>query len=558
MSTFYFFKETPLITKSEFRNSLAENVFNCKYRHEGCETWEKLSRSVVNEVCLEMCEDERETLANFIADKKFIPGGRYLYYTNRGVKYYNNCYLFKSQEDTREDWADLVYKVQSALASGGGIGNDYSIYRREGAPLKRTGGVASGPIKAMQIVNEIGRYVQQGGSRRSAIWAGLRWSHTDAQKMLHVKDWNSQLIPGTNVTYGEAKQRDFTLAAPLDCTNISIIYDTAWLENYKKTGEVGEIFRENAKYAMMNGEPGFSMNFYDKEHETARNACCEITSEDDSDVCNLGSINLAEIENIDELKAVVELGTKFLLLGTLRSQLPFDRIYKTREKNRRLGLGIMGIHEWLLMRNYSYEVSEELHKWLTAYRDISDKTADNFADELNISRPVAKRAVAPTGTIGILAGTTTGIEPIYSVAYKRRYLRNNEWHCEYIVDSTAKYLIEERGIHPDSIETSIDLAQNYEKRVKFQYDVEKYIDQAVSSTINLPRWGSEHNNEEKVEDFVQCIAKYAHGLRGITCYPDGARGGQPIVPCSYEEAMAKQGQVFVEAHNMCKGGVCGA
>lgn len=74
-----------------------------------------------------------------------------------------NCFLLKSEEDTREDWANLVYKAQSALSSGGGIGNDYSIYRKEGAPLKRTGGSASGPIKAMQIVNEIGRYVQQGG-----------------------------------------------------------------------------------------------------------------------------------------------------------------------------------------------------------------------------------------------------------------------------------------------------------------------------------------------------------------------------------------------------------
>ena len=84
---------------------------------------------------------------------------------------------------------------------------------------------------------------------------------------------------------------------------------------------------------------GFSFNFFDKENETLRNACTEVTSEDDSDVCNLGSINMGRIDDLKEFADCVELATKFLLCGTLRAKLPYDKIYKTREKNRRLGLG---------------------------------------------------------------------------------------------------------------------------------------------------------------------------------------------------------------------------
>ena len=105
---------------------------------------------------------------------------------------------------------------------------------------------------------------------------------------------------------------------------------------------------------METGEPGFSFNFGAKQNETLRNACTEVTSEDDSDVCNLGSINLGNIQSIGELKAVVQLSAKFLVCGTLRADLPYDKVYKVREKNRRLGLGLMGIHEWLLKRGHGY------------------------------------------------------------------------------------------------------------------------------------------------------------------------------------------------------------
>jgi len=198
------------------------------------------------------------------------------------------------------------------------------------------------------------------------------------------------------------------------------------------------------------------------------------------------------------------------------------------------------------------------------YRSQSDKISAEFADSKSISRPVANRAIAPTGSIGILAGTTTGIEPLFAVAYKRRYLKGQRWHYQYVVDSAAQEIIDLYDVKPESIESAIDLATDYKRRMSFQADIQDYVDMSISSTINLPEWGSKENNPDKVEDFAKELAYYAHRLRGFTVYPNGARGGQPLTPVDYSEAVEKLGEEFeehVETHDICDitghGGVCG-
>ena len=549
-----------------FRSKFSEDIFNHKYRHEGCETWEALAKTLVDDVCSDlMTRDECTDLAKAIADMKFIPGGRYLYYAGRQNKFFNNCYLLKAEEDSRQDWANLSWKSESCLMTGGGIGVDYSVYRHEGSPIQRTGGQASGPIPKMQMINEIGRRVMQGGSRRSAIYASLNWKHQDVDKFLSSKDWASMPVGNTGKSLWDIKQDDFNFPAPMDMTNISVNYDTEWLLNYYETGQVGKVFQENVLQAMKTAEPGFSFNFFDKENETLRNACTEVTSEDDSDVCNLGSLNFGRIESLSELSDLVELSTKFLICGTLKAHLPYEKVHETREKNRRLGLGFMGVHEWLIKRNYKYEVTQELHSWLSVYKGVSDKVSKEFAEELSVSTPVANRAIAPTGSIGILAGTSTGVEPIFAVAYKRRYLKGtNRWVYQYVVDSAAQELIDLYGAKPEGVESALDLASDYERRMSFQADVQDYVDMSISSTINLPSWGSKLNNEDTVPDFAKTLAKYAGRLRGFTCYPDGSRGGQPLTSVPYTEAVEKLGEEFdehVETHDICdisgSGGSCG-
>lgn len=549
-----------------FRSKFSEDIFKHKYAHEGCNNWADLSRVLVEDVCGGyLTKDEVSTLTQMVTELKFIPGGRYLYYAGRPNKFFNNCYLLKAEEDTREDWADLSWKSESCLMTGGGIGVDYSVYRPSGSTLSKTGGIASGPIPKMQMINEIGRRVMQGGSRRSAIYASLNWQHRDIEHFLSSKNWYDMPVGQTGFSVGQIKEQDFNYNAPLDMTNISVNYDTEWLLNYWDTGDVGEVFKQNVRQALQTAEPGFSFNFFEKENETLRNACTEVTSADDSDVCNLGSINLGRVDTLQEFRDIVELATKFLICGTLKAKLPYDKVYDTREKNRRLGLGLMGLHEWLIKRGYKYEVTEELHRWLGVYKGRSDSVSSNYADSLDISRPVANRAIAPTGSIGILAGTSTGVEPIFAVAYKRRYLKGqNRWHYQYVIDSAAQEIIDIYGTNPNNIESAIDLAEDYKRRMSFQADVQDYVDMSISSTINLPQWGSKLNNEDTVEEFTNTLASYAHRLRGFTVYPDGCRGGQPLSSVPYSEAVDKLGTEFeesVEAHDICEisgqGGSCG-
>lgn len=534
-----------------FKTKLAYDTFMRKYHHQGCETWADLAKTLVEDVCQDkLSKEDKADLIDHIFHQRFIPGGRYLYYAGRDVKYFNNCYLLRAEEDTREDWSYLSWKAESCLLTGGGIGIDYSRYRDSQQTIRRTGGKASGPVPKMHMVNEIGRNVIQGGSRRSAIYASLNHRHGDIPQFLRAKDWDSIPVSGTNLSVGDLKRADFNYNAPLDMTNISVNYDTSWLMNYWKSSSVGETFLENCKMALKDGEPGFSFNFFDKEEETLRNACTEVSSSDDSDVCNLGSLNFANISSIEQLKEIIELATKFLVCGTLRADLPYDKVYTVREKNRRLGLGIMGLHEWLLQRQSPYEVTEELHRWLAVYRDHSNSIARQFVDTLGISRPVAVRAIAPTGTISMLCSTTSGIEPLYAVAYKRRYLvGGSRWKYQYNVDAIAHDCIEKYKIDPDKIQSAANLAKNYEQRIKFQADVQDYVDMAISSTINLPEPGYIDHKE-----FASILAKYAHRLRGFTVYPNGARGGQPLTSVPYEEAVAKLGEEFdegVEHNDIC-------
>jgi ribonucleoside-diphosphate reductase alpha chain len=542
---------------------LSRTVFKNKYKHDGCETWEDLARTLTDQVVADKVpKDTRDAIYETIRDMEFLPGGRYLYYAGRPVKFFNNCYLLRAEEDTREDWADLSWKAESCLVTGGGIGADYSIYRPAGSTIRRTGGEASGPVPKMRMLNEIGRNVMQGGSRRSAIYASLNWKHQDIPDFLAAKDWHNQPAGNSGLSLVDLKEQDFNFPAPLDMTNISVNYDTEWLMNYRKTGDLGEVFKKNVSQALRTGEPGFSFNFFGKEKETLRNACTEVTSEDDSDVCNLGSINLSRIDNIERLAQVVELATIFLLCGTLEADLPYDKVYSVREKNRRLGLGLMGIHEWLVQRGYKYEVVDELYSWLDVYRGVSDRTSTFMADRMGISRPAANRAIAPTGTIGMLADTTTGIEPVYAVAYKRRYLTSGtRWKYQYAVDGAARRLIEKYDVKPEKIESAIDLAGDYERRIKFQADIQDYVDMAISSTINLPTPEQQSFTED---EFASVLGKYAHRLRGFTCYPDGARGGQPLTSVPFEEAKGKLGQEFdehTEVMDVCEitnGGYCGS
>lgn len=858
----------------EFKNNpLGLSVFKHKYALNPYQTWAEKAKDIVDDVTGYgsqgqynwplLNQEERDFLVHAVTNMWFLPAGRYIYYAGRKANFYNNCFAGKAREDTREEWAHLAHWATECLMTGGGLGIDYSIFRPEGAYLARTGGLASGPIPLMKMINEIGRNVMQGGSRRSALYASLNWQHTDIPKFLTSKNWNELQMGkavnqyGQPYSYHDLKMDDFNGNAPLDMTNISVNYDDDWLNNPVRWCD--SIFLKNVEQAMHNGEPGFSFNFGRQSKETARNApvsaatkvltkegykpvsnlvgkftevwtgkqwahtmfkktkenvetirvnlsngryidcdpehpfitwsnvgteriqaqhlregqaivcelpqdalpkswfrpevdyaygfvfgdghvrgtkgeisywvpekeecflksvaalnasrvsiphrayftinpeeyaqviknmppafiagwfdadacvsrgmlrlssnqpdkllllserfdalgikstvrrdggsgfkanqkqytlqvvkssferfmelipvirtkvetptksvrqqnilvksvertgivedvfccdvgveehsfmaegviisnCAEFITEDHGDVCNLGSLNLGAIPDLDTYKAVVDLASKFLVCGTIRGTVPTEVSANVREKNRRIGLGLMGVHEWMLKKNLPYGMSQELRVWLSIYERHSRASADEICDRLNINTPVACRAIAPAGTISIIAGTSSGIEPLFATAYKRRYLVGNSvWKYQYKIDAITQMLVDQYGFNPDNVETASSLAANPEQRIKFQADVQDYVDMGISSTLNLPAWGTELNNPDKITKMAAIVSEYAPRLRGLTFYPDGSRGGQPLEPVPYAEAI-KAGDAEFEENSACRDGVCG-
>jgi ribonucleoside-diphosphate reductase alpha chain len=533
-----------------FSSKFANDIYKQKYSLEQQETWGDTARRVTDNVCGQLLSpDDREAIYKVILERKFIPGGRYLYSAGRSFHQVNNCFLFRA-EDSREGWANAMYSATSALMTGGGIGFDYSALREEGAIIKRTGGKSTGPIALMAAINELGRNVMQGGQRRSAIYASLNWKHPDVDKFLKLKDHSPELRA--------QKEKDFNFPMPMELTNISVNYDTEFFiaienEDHPLHVRAMQVYMLNCSQAFSTAEPGFSFNFR-KDTETLRNACCEVVSEDDSDKCNLGTIWLNKIKDTKELRKVTKLATKFLLCGGIYSDVPNDKIREVGSKNNRIGLGLGGIHEWLMTRGSGYEVTPELHKWLAVYEEESNSEAFISAKLLNVAVPKGVRAIAPTGTIGIIAETTTGIEPLFCKAYKRRYFKDGKWLSQFVVDGSVKRLLAS-GVKIEDIKDSYDL--DFKERVKFQADVQNYVDMAISSTCNIPQWGSEKNNEKTLDKYSKTLLKYAKRLRGFTCYPDASRGGQPLTPVDLSEALANEGTVFEEQERECLNGVCG-
>lgn len=851
-----------------FSNQFAQDIYKQKYSLDGQEKWADTCKRVVNAVCGQLLDSKtKEKIYGYMLERKFIPGGRYLYSSGRSFHQVNNCFLYRA-EDSREGWADLLYKATSALMTGGGIGVDYSAVRAEGERIKRTGGVSTGPISLMKITNEAGRHIMQGGQRRSAIWAGLQWDHKDIHKFINMKNHPEDLKA--------MKLKDFNFALPMELTNISVNYNTDFFiaienENHPNHQLANDIWLENCKQSFSTAEPGMAFNFR-KDNESLRNACVsgdtelltkngyeqiqnlidtevdiwngfewstvipkitghnqemlkftfsdgrvltttkyhkfhistdyhggtniidasslkigdklikhnfpiidtdrnlknaytqgfvsadgmeqnttvylyepkfvcmdriqnkkiirweennkryriilserplskkfvpleysisskiewlsglfdgdgtelkegglqiasvdfdflydlqrllstlgvqskvikamdagarlmpdhkggsalyqcleskrlcigsvqmqnlkqlglkcermqfdkqpqrdasqfikiisiedsgiedtvycfnepkrhmgvfngiltgqctEVVSEDDSDKCNLGTVWMNRCKDKKEFSEVVKYATKFLLCGGIYSDVPTELVRSVGLKNNRIGLGLGGIHEWLMLRGEDYSVVPELHKWLAIYRDESDSSAFIGAKELSVAVPKGVRAIAPTGTIGIIAETTTGIEPLFCKAYLRRYYKDGKWLSQYVIDGSVKRLLS-NGVKLENIQDSYDLT--FKQRVKFQADVQNYVDMAISSTCNLPPWGSEFNNEDTVEKNANILLKYAKRLRGFTAYPDGCRGGQPLTRVTLDEAMEKEGVVFEENETNCVNGVCG-
>jgi ribonucleoside-diphosphate reductase alpha chain len=502
----------------------------------------------------------RETgeLRGLTRDRFFIPGGRYLYSCGRPYHQVQNCLLL-DVDDAREGWSDLKWKTMQSLLTGAGIGVYYGKLRAGGTLVKRTGGVASGPLPLAISVNEDGRAAVQGGDRRSAIWGGLPWNHPDVDKWITAKDWPDYLV--------QAKLEDPSVPAPLDMTNISVCLDDEFFLAYDDNthplhARAREVYWKAVAHMVRTGEPGFSVDVGEHADEKLRNACTEIVSADDSDICNLGGVVLPRFDSPAEFERAVRLGVLYLTAGTVYSDVPYERVDEIREKNRRLGLDIIGVHEFCLRHGVAYgsdDAFEVLDPYMRAYERALEFAWD-WQDEANLSRSVAATSGAPTGTRGIAAESTTGWEPVTAVAYTRQVITSkaherDQRDIHYVIDPTVARLIEQGVLHRgDPVDDSFTLASDYERRFRMQAYAQSHTDQAISMTVNL-----EHvmTDPQEIQSFGDTLYKYLPQLRGITVYPNGARAGQPITPVSLDEALAASDVQVEETEEKCVAGACG-
>lgn len=255
--------------------SFSDDIMKLRYswdKPDGTkETWEdiadRVSKFILSPIEFSNREFYQEKIRVAIAERKFIPGGRFLAQAGRDYHQVNNCFLLRA-DDSREGWGELANKATVMLMSGGGLGVDYSNIRAKNSPLKRSGGFSSGAIPLMKMINEIGRGVMSGGKRRSAIWAGLRWSHDDVFDFIESKNWSDEIK--------KIKEKDFDFPASLDMTNISVILDKDFFDAYDDKNNslhkhARDVYWKVVERMVKDGEPAFSVDIENK-NESLRNA----------------------------------------------------------------------------------------------------------------------------------------------------------------------------------------------------------------------------------------------------------------------------------------------
>lgn len=528
----------------------------------------------------------REKFRGVLIDNRFMPGGRIWYGSGRARGQLLNCFVIGAG-DSREDWGRTVSDSIVISGTGGGVGVNCSPVRPRGQPIRGTGGTATGAVSLMEIINAAGEAIKAGGGRRTALMLCLSLSHGDIVEFLDAK-----LDKGK-----------------LNNANVSVVFDDEpekFFEAVKKGGDwpllhqgrqVGTaparaLWERIVKNALAGGEPGLlnrylaakMSNVWYCETLTSTNPCGEIWLSP-YDCCCLGALVLPRFVregkvDWDLMRETVVAGVRFLDDVLTVNHYPLSEIAAKCAQLRRIGLGVTGLHHMLLelglkynapsglefvddlmkrIKNWSYEASSDLAAEKGSFPSFdSDRfLRSGFAKTLKPSlrdkirkdgmRNCAVNTIAPTGTISIVCGTSSGIEPIFAPAYERRYRKGDEIAMEVVVDPMFQRFVDEgRGVkhfvgaHDLSIRDHLEM----------QRVCQKHIDNAVSKTINLPHgttW----------EELAELYTEFLPDLKGVTVYPDGSRENQPLTPLPLDQAtnLAKNSTAGVEG-DRCRSGVC--
>src|SRR5881409_2820275 len=514
-----------------------------------------------------------EAFYDMMVDGYFIPNSPTLMNAGKGNGLqYSACYVLPVGDSMPEIF-DSVKAAAIIHQSGGGTGFAFSRLRPKDDIVTSTGGRASGPVSFLRVFNGATEAVKQGGTRRGANMGILRVDHPDILEFIDCKldggitNFNISVAATEKFMDALDKGEEYDLINPrtgLVAGRLSAkevfdrIVSAAW-----RTGDPGMVFIDRINASPANPTP-------DLGQVEATNPCGEQPLLP-NEACNLGSLNVSKFArpgddselsiDWDEMERVVRLAVRFLDDVIEMNPYPLPEIDATVKANRRIGLGIMGWADLLFTMGIPYDSKEaiELADRLMAFvkeksHDQCGKLAEERGPFPNWSQSIYREirpmrnstvtTIAPTGTISMIAGCSSGVEPIFALAFEHRVKQPDGERVLTFVNETFERIAKEQGFYSDALMRAIakrgalqdipgvpeDARRifrtsheiGYEWHVRHQAAFQRYTDNGVSKTINLPHGASE-------EDVARAyLLAWELGCLGITVFRDGCKGEQVL------------------------------